>query len=114
MDTLIKTVVCTASCYNRKHYFNPEMNKIPQKVKDELKIIAICLAEKLHGIFTIGFYPDGSVFLESTGDDFDCDYDEIGSVLEIEKLKKEEKELFDSLQLWYKNIYQKQIKNKEH
>lgn len=105
IDTSTKTVICAASCYNKKHYFNPKMDKLPQKIKGELKAITICLAEKLHGIFTIGFYPDGSVFLESVGDDLDCNYDEIGSVLEVKKLKREEEELFNSLQLWYKNIY---------
>lgn len=109
MIVLDKIIICTASCYNKKYYFNPELNRLPEKIKKELKVISICLAEKLHGIFTIGFYSDSSIFIESTADELDCNYDEIGSMLEIEKLKKEEKELLNSLQSWYK-IYLKDKK----
>ncbi|MBR1444057.1 MAG: hypothetical protein IJ583_11065, partial [Firmicutes bacterium] len=68
----------------------------------DIKPIAVCLAEKLHGIFTVGFYDDGSLYFEAVADEDDFDFDEIGAHLEIEKLKREQKEMIDSLMLWYK------------
>jgi hypothetical protein len=59
------------------------------------------MAQKLSGIFAVGFYEDGSVFLNSTADESDFGYDEIGAKLEISRLEREEKELFKSLALCY-------------
>lgn len=97
-----KEVIAAASSYNQKYYFNPKFNGLPIDIKNDIKTITVCLAEKLHGIFNMGFYEDGSIFFESLGENDDFDYDEIGAKLEIKKLEKEEKELIKSLSLWYK------------
>lgn len=105
-----KIVLNAASCYNKKYFLNPDFEDLPQAVKDDIKKITVCLAEKLHCIFTIGFYADGNLYFETAGAESDFDYDEIGAGLEIEKLEREEKELIKSLSLWF--LYKKGIKNK--
>ena len=80
--------------------------RLPEAVKEELKAIVASMAEKLHCIFTLGFYDDGDVFLEASSDENDFDFDEIGAGLEIERIKREREELLNSLNLWYK-VYKK-------
>lgn len=96
-----KVVLVSASCYNQKYFMNPDFNELPTEIRNALRVICITLAEKIHGIFSIGFYNDGSVFIEAVGDEVDHDYDDIGAKLEIERLKIEEKELIRTLALWY-------------
>ncbi len=103
-----KTVLNAASCYNKKYFLNPDYNDMPEAVKNDIKTITVCLAEKLHCIFTIGFYEDGTLYFETAGTENDFDYDEIGAGLEIQKLEREQNELIKSLSLWY--LYK--IKNK--
>lgn len=91
-----------ASCYNKKYYFNPLLDKLPNKIKEDIKEISICIAEKIHGILAIGFYEDGSVYFEASKEENDFDYDDIGAKLEINRIEREEKELINSLSLWYK------------
>lgn len=102
-----KTILSAASCYNKKYFIEPNMEKrLPEAVKEELKAIVASMAEKLHCIFTLGFYDNGDVFLEASSDENDFDFDEIGAGLEIERIKREREELLNSLNLWYK-VYKK-------
>jgi len=100
-----KIVLSAASCYNRKYYINPSMEKnLPPEIREELKALAASMAEKLHCIFTIGFYKNGSVYIETMYAEDDFDFDEIGAGLETERIKREKSQLFDSLSIWYKVI----------
>lgn len=100
-----KIVLNAASCYNKKYFLNPDFEDIPDAVKEEIKTITVCLAEKLHCVFVIGFYSDGNLYFETSGLEDDFDYDEIGAGLEIKKLEREEKDLIRALTLWF--IYKK-------
>lgn len=96
-----KTALASASSYNQKYYLNPEFDNLPINIKTELKRICVPLAEKLHCIFTIGFYTNGEIYIETQAYETDINYDEIGSQLEIKNLQKHEQKLFKSLELWY-------------
>lgn len=102
-DTLLKKIVLNAaSCYNKKYYLNPNMEKLPEQIKKEIKIITSSMAEKLHCIFIIGFYENGSIYIETSRAENDFDFDEIGAELEAKKIKSEKHELLEALQLWFK------------
>lgn len=105
MFDMEKTVLNGASCYNKKYFLNPDFDDLPDSVKEDIKIISVCLAEKLHCVFTMGFYCDGTLYFETAGQEDDFEYDEIGAGLEIRKLEREETELIKSLRLWY--LYKK-------
>lgn len=97
-----KVVLCSASFYKQNYYFNEEYNKIPEQIRKELRVIAVCLAEKVRGISMLGFYKDnGDFFVEVSGDDDDFTYDEIGARLEANAAAKDNSELFRALSLWY-------------
>ena len=58
MDTFEKSnrcVLCGASSYEKKYYFNPEFGKLPDQVKETLQIICVEFAEKCGGVFTVEF-----------------------------------------------------------
>ncbi len=105
-----KTVLSAASCYNRKYYVNPDMEKsLPSQIKEELKALSASMAEKLHCVFTVGFYENGDIYIETLSEENDFDFDEIGARLETEKIKKEKTELLDSLNLWFKIVYNRPV-----
>ena len=98
----MKKIIAAASFYKQGYSFNPEFDDLPEIIKKDIRIICTCLAQKLHGVFSMGFAgEDGSVFFEAHGEEPDYDFDEIGAKLEIDKLKTDEKELIKALGIWY-------------
>ena len=97
-----RTVLCGASAYEMKYYFNEQFNGIPESIKDELHILCVLFTEEVGGIFTVAFEEDGSVVLETNADDDDIYYDEISSGLMVAEVRRRRQELFESLQLYYR------------
>lgn len=100
-----KEVIIAASAYESKYYYNDKFNKLPEQIKDDLMKIAVAFVEDVGGIFTIGFYEDGEVYLETQMDEGDLLYDNIGSELNLKRIKKEYEDLFKSLTMWYKLVH---------
>lgn len=96
-----KIVMCASSYYTQKYYLDPKFDKMPKAVQDELKELVISLAERTQGIVQVGFVSDGSMFLESSGDVSDINYDEINAKLEIDRVQESKKELIRTLSMWY-------------
>lgn len=99
---MAKEVLFAISSYNEKYYFNPISESLPKDIKLEIKKLGAYFVTKLRGTFLLGFYEDGDVFIECSALENDFDYDDIGAKLEIERFKKEKKELISSLSIWYK------------
>jgi hypothetical protein len=100
-----KIVLCASSKYEQKFYLNEEFKGLPEDVKKELKILSVMFTEKVGGIFQLEFLKDGTLNIETSAYDEDLLYDDIGCELEIKKLRKEKKELFESLELFYRVFY---------
>jgi hypothetical protein len=100
-----KKTLAAASFYKQAYSFNETFGGLPADIKNEIKILCVSLAQKLHGVFTLGFYEDGSLYFEAFGETEDYNFDEIGAKLETDKLTTEKKELIKALTLWYA-IYQ--------
>jgi len=98
-------VLCAASAYDKKFYLNPRFSSLPESIKDELKIISVLFTEETGGILTMIYDDDGSLYLYPSHNDTDVYYDEISCGLEIKKMQKERKELFESLEEYYKAFY---------
>ncbi len=97
-----KSVICAASVYKQKFYFNDKYAGLPEKIKKEIKVKVITLAEKLHCIFIMGFYDDGGVYYETRSEEGDFFFDEVGAALEVGRLERNERELAEELGVWYK------------
>ena len=97
-----RIVLCGANAYDKKYYFNPQFEKLPENVREELQIMCVLFTEEVGGIFTIGFTPNGNVVMDTRAEEGDLLYDEIGSALLIKKLRREKQEVFQSLEIYYR------------
>ena len=97
-----KKVLFATSSYNKKFYFDEITETLPIEIKNQIKEMGIYFVNKVGGTFSLGFYDDNDIFIDYSfyEDDFLCD--EIGAKLEIERLKRENREFINSLILWYK------------
>ena len=106
-------VLCGASSYEQKYYFNPDFNSLPESIKQELQIMCVLYTEDIGGILTLEFDEDGNLQFKTEALDADAMYDEIGSVLKIKKLQTEKKELLESLEMYYKVFFLGDIPEEE-
>ncbi|MCI6235746.1 MAG: DUF6145 family protein [Firmicutes bacterium] len=97
-----RIVLCGSNAYDKKYYFNPQFEKLPENVREELQIMCVLFTEEVGGIFTIGFTPNGNVVMDTRAEEGDLLYDEIGSALLIKKLRREKQEVFQSLEIYYR------------
>lgn len=98
-------VLCAASAYNEKYYFNEDFASLPDEVKDELKIMCVLYTQDVGGILTLEFDKAGTLNFrtEAAADDFF--YDEIGGVLKIRELQRTKEELLQSLETYYRIFF---------
>lgn len=74
-------------------------------IKDELKILCVMYAEQVSGTIQIIYEEDGSLRIDVDHNDNDFMYDEIGSVLEVKRIQRERRELFEALETYYKVVF---------
>lgn len=99
-----KIVLCGANAYEQKYYFNEDFNKIPDSIKEELRIICVLFTREVGGIFMIVFEEDGTLSLQTDADEEDITYDEISSGLLISEIRRKRQELLESLSLYYRVV----------
>ena len=104
-------VLCGASSYEQKYYFNPDFNSLPESIKQELQIMCVLYTEDIGGILTLEFDEDGNLQFKTEALDADAMYDEIGSVLKVKQLQNTKQELLESLEMYYKVTHQINIEN---
>lgn len=100
-----RIVLCGASAYEQKYYFNQDFQALPQQIKDELQILCVMYTEEIGGILTLEFDEDGNLEFKTEALDADAMYDEIGSVLRMKKIQEEKKELLQALELYYRVFF---------
>lgn len=95
-------VLCGSNSYNQKYYLDSRFEKLPEKVKEELKILCVLFTEEVGGALTFEFDDDGELILETSCDEGDLLYDDVGAGLLVKKMRDERREFFESLELYYK------------
>lgn len=95
-------ILCVSNSYEKKYYLNEIFDGLPQRVKDELKILCVLFTEDIGGILELKFNEEGTLELETKADEEDLLYDEIGSVLKIKQIQSTKQELLESLEMFYK------------
>ena len=98
-------VLCAASAYEQKFYINPEFDALPESIKEELQIMCVLYTEDVGGILMLVLDEDGNLELKVDHAENDFAFDEIGSVLKIKELQHTKRELFESLELFFKVFY---------
>ena len=100
-----KVVLCGASAYQQKYYFNQDFSALPDQVKQELQILCVLFTEETGGILTLEFDQEGNLEFKTEALEADAMFDEIGSALKIKKLQTEKRELLESLEMFYRVFF---------
>ena len=98
-------VLCAASSYERKFYLNPEFEALPESIRQELQIMCVMYTEDVGGVLMVVFDEEGRLELKVDREEDDFLFDEIGSVLKIKQIQQERRELFESLELFFRVFY---------
>lgn len=98
-------VLCGASSYEQKYYFNDEFDNLPDSIKKELQIMCVLYTEDVGGILTLEYEEDGKLEFRVTAPEEDYLFDEIGSVLKIKQYQQDKRELLEALEMYYKVFY---------
>lgn len=98
-------VLCGASAYEQKYYFNQDFQSLPEAVKQELQIMCVLYTEDIGGILTLEFDEQGNLQFKTEAAESDMSYDEIGSVLKIKQLQTEKRELLEALEMYYRIFF---------
>ena len=101
-----EVVLCAASSYAQKFYLNPDFRSLPEQVRQELQIMCVLYTEDVGGILMLVYDSMGNLKLVVDHEKDDLTFDEIGSALKIKQMQAEKKEMFESLELYYKTVYQ--------
>lgn len=95
-------VLCGANSYEEKYYLNPKFGNLPAQIKDELKVMCVLFTNDVGGILLLEFDEKGSLQFRTEALENDMAYDEIGAILKIKELQRTQKELLQSLELYYR------------
>ena len=92
-------VLCGASAYEQKYYFNQDFSGLPEQ------IMCVLFTEEIGGIFTLEFDDHGNLQFKTEATEADGFYDDIGGALKIKKLRVEKEELLESLEMYYRVFF---------
>ena len=98
-------VLCGANSYTQKFYLGEQFSRLPETVKEELKILCVIHVEDVGGILILESDEDGNLDFRVEAEDADYLYDEIGSALKIKQMRQERQELWESLELFYRSVF---------
>lgn len=96
------TVLAYVSQYKEKYYFNEELGKLPDRVRNEILMCLIMIVEEAGGVAELGFTPEGEVFLDSYCEEGDLGYDAISGGLLVREVERKHADLLEELTLWYR------------
>ena len=99
-----KVILAYASQYKEKYYFNEELGKLPQTVRNEVLMCLIMITEEAGGVAELGFIEYGEVYVDSYCEEGDLGYDHISGGLLVREVEREHAELLEQLELWYRTI----------
>ena len=98
-------VLCVSNSYEKEQYFNPDFDKLPDDVKNELKIMCVLFTEEVGGILDMEFDEEGNLLFKSSADEGDLLYDEIACGMLVKKYQYEKRELLESLEMFFKVFF---------
>lgn len=100
-----RIVLCAANAYEQKYYFNPDFSSLPQGIQDELHVMCVMFTVEIGGVFQLFFDEDGNLEMTTEAIEADAMYDDIGGTLRIKQIQQEKRELFESLEMFYKVFF---------
>ena len=98
-------VLCASNSYEKKFFLNEDFDKLPQDIKNELKIMCVLFTEEVGGILSLEFDENGTLIFKTKADEGDLLYDDIACGMFIKKLQYEKRELLEALEMFYKVFF---------
>lgn len=98
-------VLCGASAYEQKYYFNEDFAALPTNIQEDLKVMCVLYTEDIGGILTLVFDEEGNLQFQVESLEGDFEFDEIGSALKIKEIQRIRQELLESLELYYRVFF---------
>jgi hypothetical protein len=98
-------VLCASNAYEKKFYLNEDFNKLPEDIKNELKIMCVLFSEEVGGILCMEYDENGTLLFKTEADETDLLYDDIACGMLIKKLQYEKRDLLESLEMFYKVFF---------
>ena len=108
MEEIKGVILCASSAYEEKYYLNPDFERLPAGVKEELQILCVLYTADVGGILTLHFDEEGNLLFHVTASEGDFMFDEIGSVLKIKQIQSEKSDLLEGLEMYYKAVFLQQ------
>ena len=99
------TVLCCSNAYEKKFYLNEAFDKLPEDIKNELKIMCVLFTEEVGGILTLEFDENGTLLFKTEADENDLLYDDIACGMLIKKLQYEKRDLLESMEMFYRVFF---------
>ena len=100
-----EVVLCASSAYEKKFYLNEEFSRLPEDIKNELKIMCVLFTEEVGGILELVFDEEGNLLFRTDADENDLLYDDIAWGMLIKKMQYEKRELLESLEMFYRVFF---------
>ena len=100
-----KMLLCASSAYEKKFYLNVEFSRLPEDIKNELKIMCVLFTEEVGGILELVFDEEGNLLFRTDADENDLLYDDIACGMLIKKMQYEKRELLESLEMFYRVFF---------
>ena len=100
-----EVVLCALSAYEKKYYLNEEFSRLPEDIKNELKIMCVLFTEEVGGILELVFDEEGNLLFRTDADENDLLYDDIACGMFIKKMQYEKRELLESLEMFYRVFF---------
>ena len=100
-----EVVLCASSAYEKKFYLNEEFSRLPEDIKNELKIMCVLFTEEEGGILELVFDEEGNLLFRTDADENDLLYDDIACGMLIKKMQYEKRELLESLEMFYRVFF---------
>ena len=100
-----EVVLCASSAYEKKFYQNEEFSRLPEDIKNELKIMCVLFTEEVGGILELVFDEEGNLLFRTDADENDLLYDDIACGMLIKKMQYEKRELLESLEMFYRVFF---------
>ncbi len=97
--------LCGANSTAMKYFFNDEeFGMLPEQVQEELRAMCVLFTAEFGGIIYLDFDPEGELLIHITHAEDDFLFDEIGAGLKANALRREHRELFEQLELFYRMV----------
>ena len=100
-----RVTLCGANSYTQKYYLNDKFARLPEQIRQELQVMCVLFVEDVGGVLTLEFLENGILTLNVSKDDADYLFDEIGSELKIRQIQREQRELLDGLEKYYRIVF---------